>query len=212
MTRTGFSEGCKVVVEQVDDRNWKVRESFTYTGKSGDVFEIHEGMETDFASVPRLFVWFLPRYGAYTKAAIVHDLLWREYASRGRMSYLDADGVFRRAMRELEVPFLRRWMMWAAVRWGALVKPGGTAGWWRESWRVLLVSAVAVPIVVPPALLVVVALALFFVVEAILWVPLKVVEVAKRRRRTPAKQVNAPSFEWRLDPGTIKAEPSPPAP
>lgn len=43
------------------------------------------------------------------EAAIVHDLLWREYARTGRISYHDADGMFRRAMRELDVPFLRRW-------------------------------------------------------------------------------------------------------
>jgi hypothetical protein len=43
---TGFSPGAKVVVEEVDD--------------------------TDFASIPRVFVWFLPRYGRYTLAAIYH--------------------------------------------------------------------------------------------------------------------------------------------
>ena len=102
--------------------------ALTYEGQEQLPFAVYRGMETDFASVPRVFVWLLPRYGAYTKAAMVHDLLWREYACKGRMSYRDADGVFRRALRELEVPFLRRWMMWTAVRWGALVKPGGRQG------------------------------------------------------------------------------------
>lgn len=156
-------------------------EPFSYTGKAAVPFEVYKGMKTDFASVPRVFVWFLPRYGAYTKAAIVHDLLWREYAGKGRMSYVDADGTFRRAMRELEVPFLRRWIMWSAVRWGALVKPGGHKGWLREAWRVLLVSLLALPIVLPPALVIMVALAAFFVVEAVLWLPLKVASVVKQR-------------------------------
>lgn len=198
METTGFSEGSKVVVEQIDDRNWKVRESFSYTGRDGKPFVVYDGMDTDFASVPVIFAWFLPRYGAYTKAAIVHDLLWREYASAGRMSYVDADGVFRRAMRELEVPFLRRWMMWAAVRWGALLKPGGRAGWLGESWRVLLVSLVALPIVVPPAIVILLALAAFFVVELILWVPLRLASVAKQRRHQPTKEVNLPDFSLRL--------------
>jgi Protein of unknown function (DUF1353) len=34
----------------------------------------------------------------------------------GRISRIDADGIFRQSMRELGVPFLRRWIMWAAGR------------------------------------------------------------------------------------------------
>ena len=198
MADTGFSSGCQVVVEQLDDTNWEVRRQFSYTGQAGVPFVVYEGMDTDFASVPRVFAWFLPRYGAYTKAAIVHDLLWREFAAKGKLDYVDADGVFRRAMRELEVPFLRRWIMWAAVRWGALVKPGGRKGWLREAWRVLLVTAVALPILAPPALVIVVALLAFLAVEAVLWVPLRLAAAIKARRHQPAKQVNAPGFEWKL--------------
>ena len=91
-------------------------------------------------SVPRIFVWFLPRYGRYTKAVILHDYLWRVRAKNGTLDYVDADGIFRRAMRELGVPFMKRWIMWAAVRWGALFKPGGRKGWLRESPRVVLVT------------------------------------------------------------------------
>ena len=154
---------------------------------------------TDFASVPRVFVWFLPRYGRYTLAAILHDYLWRERASIGAMEYIDADGTFRRAMRELNVPFLKRWIMWAGVRWAALLKPGGRRGWWREAWRVLLVTVVALPIVLPPAVVVAAALAVFYLLEAVLWAPLKLADTVKRTlgRPTP-KQVNPPTFEWRL--------------
>ena len=194
----GFGPEAKVVVEELDDRNWKVREPFTYTGKT-ETFSIPFGMHTDFASVPRVFAWFLPRYGRYTLAAILHDYLWRERARTGAMDYIDADGIFRRAMRELKVPFLRRWIMWAAVRWGALLKPGGRRGWWREAWRVLLVSVVALPIVLPPALMVAVSLGAFFVLEAVVWLVLKAGEQVKRAvgRPTP-KQVNAPGLEWKL--------------
>lgn len=194
----GFSRGAKVVVEQRDDENWSVREPFTYTGKT-ETFLVPVGAETDFASVPRIFVWFLPRYGRYTLAAILHDYLWRERASTGSMEYIDADGTFRRAMRELDVPFLRRWIMWAAVRWAALVKPGGWRGWWRESWRVLLVTALALPVVLPPAVVVVAALAVFYVLETAVWLLLKGGEVLKRAAGRPSrKQVNPPRFDWRL--------------
>jgi hypothetical protein len=194
----GFSPGAKVVVEQVDDTNWRVREGFSYTGKKGETFPIEVGAETDFASVPRIFVWFLPRYGRYTLAAILHDYLWRDRASTGALDYIDADGMFRRAMRELEVPFLRRWIMWAAVRWGALLKPGGRRGWWREAPRVLLVTVVALPFVLPPAVVVGAAIAAFYLFEALLWVPLKAGEAVKRSRHQPSKQVNPPRFDWKL--------------
>jgi hypothetical protein len=126
-----FPEGSVVVVKQVDDRNWEVREALRYRANR-EVFEVPVGQGTDFASVPRPFVWFLPRYGAYTMAAILHDYLWRVRAANGKMRWIEADGVFRRAMRELHVPFLRRWIMWGAVRWAALFKPGGRSGWIRR--------------------------------------------------------------------------------
>jgi len=195
---SGFSPGAKVVVEEVDDQNWKVREPFSYTG-ARETFSVPAGTDTDFASIPRVFVWFLPRYGRYTLAAILHDYLWRQLASTGAMEYIDADGTFRRAMRELNVPFLKRWIMWAGVRWAALFKAGGRRGWWREAWRVLLVTIIALPIVLPPAVVVAAALAVFYLLEAVLWAPLKLADTVKRGlgRPTP-KQVNPPTFEWRL--------------
>jgi hypothetical protein len=90
------------------------------------------GMETDFASVPRVFVWFLPQYGRYTKAAVLHDYLWRDAVPAGQLTLAEADGISRRAMWELGVPFLRHWMMWGAVRIGALIKPGGRQGRQRD--------------------------------------------------------------------------------
>jgi hypothetical protein len=182
----------------VDDENWK-RESAIQFHRLRETFSIPAGADTDFASIPRVFAWFLPRYGRYTLAAILHDYLWRQRASTGAMEYIDADGLFRRAMRELDVPFLQRWSMWSGVRWGALAKRSGRRGWWREAWRVLLVTVVARPIVLPPALVVVGALAVYSVVEAVLWVPLKLAEALKRALGQPdPKQVNPPNLEWRL--------------
>ncbi len=193
----GFEGESKVVVEQVDDTNWVTREELRYRGNDQE-FVVPSGTATDFASVPRVFVWLLPRYGRYTKAAILHDHLWRNLAADGSISWVDADALFRRAMRDLGVPFLRRWLMWAAVRWAALLKPGGRSGWWREAWRVVLLTAVAAPIVVPPAAAVVVALAMFYVVEWVLYVFLEVHKLARRRlgRPTP-KAVNPPEVEWK---------------
>src|SRR5438105_569008 len=194
----GFSPGAVVLVEELPQgADWEVKKAFSYRGKKDD-FNVDVGMRTDFASVPRVFVWFLQRYGPYTLAAILHDHLWRDLASKGRMEFTDADATFRRAMRQLGVPFLTRWMMWSAVRWGALLKPGGRRGWLRESWRVLLFTAIAAPFVLPPALLVFISLLLFHVFELIVWVPLRVTRAVRLRAGKEAKRVNLPSFEWRL--------------
>ena len=188
----------QVDVRSIGDKDWILVSPLEYEGKV-DHFLVPAGTETDFASVPRPFVWFLPTYGPYTKAAILHDYLWRHAVPKGDISLADADGIFRRAMRELRVPFLRRWMMWAAVRLGALIKPGGTRRWIRESWRVLPVSLLALPITLPPALLVLLALGVFFVVEMIFYLPLAAVKAIRVRRGTPQRQeVNAPSLDLKL--------------
>jgi hypothetical protein len=152
---------------------------------------------TDFASVPRIFVWFIPRYGRYTPAAILHDHLCRTQVPDS-ISRLEADGIFRQAMRELGVPFLRRWIMWAAVRWGALATGNGRKGWWREAWRVLLISLVAVPIIAPAAAVILVTIAVFYIVELIIWLPLELARTTRERQGQPVKKVNAPSRPWTL--------------
>jgi hypothetical protein len=146
----GFHPDSTVDVRAIGDITWETLRPLIYQGTVDDIV-VPEGQGTDFASVPRMFVWFLPRYGRYTKAAILHDYLLRVAVPAGRTSRLDADGLFRQAMRELEVPFLRRWIMWGAVRWGALTEPDGRKGWWKESGRVGLVTIAAVPIVTPAA-------------------------------------------------------------
>ncbi len=194
-----FEEPAEVVVKQQGDKDWEVIAPLKYLGKH-DQFVVPIPMLTDFASVPRVFVWLLPRYGRYTKAAILHDYLWRSRASAGELSWRDADGTFRRAMRELDVAFLRRWMMWAAVRWGSLLKPGGRKEWWKDAPAVLLASAVALPIVILPAVTILIALIVFYVVELLFWIPLKAAATIREavRKEPQRKQVNTPSLLLKL--------------
>jgi len=191
-----FPKDAAVVVKQVDDQNWELREMLRYEANR-EVFEVPVGQGTDFASVPRPFIWFLPRYGAYTMAAILHDYLWRVRAATGKMRWIEADGVFRKAMRELRVPFLRRWIMWSAVRWAALLKPGGRSGWIREAPRVLLMALVAAPFVIIPGVVILLALAAFFVLELLAWVPLQLAAIGKSRLRKGVrrKEVILPQFD-----------------
>jgi hypothetical protein len=191
----------KAEVREFTDKEWELLRTLEYEGQR-DSYSIEVTSDltrtTDFASVPRIFAWFIPSYGRYTKPAILHDYLWRELAAKGTMRWIDADGIFRRAMREVEVPFLRRWIMWAAVRWAALLKPDGRRGWWREMPRVLLVTVVALPLVAPPAAVIVVALLVYQLVEWIVWVPLKLGAMVKDRLGAPRKAVIPPRLSFRL--------------
>jgi hypothetical protein len=194
----GFDNDATVDVREVDETNWAILRELGYQGKK-DRFVVPLEQTTDFASVPRVFVWFLPRYGRYTKAAILHDYLWNVEVPAGRISRVDADGLFRQAMRELGVPFLRRWIMWAAVRWGALAKPDGRKDWLAEAWRVLLVTVVALPVVAPAAVVILITLPVFYLIELVAWIPL---EIARRIRlskdRPAAKAVNKPTLQLKL--------------
>jgi hypothetical protein len=116
----------------------------------------------------------------------------------GRISRIDADGIFRQAMRELGVPFLRRWIMWAAVRLGALTNPAGRKKWWTEAWRVALIAAIALPVVAPAAAVITVSFLVFYFIELLFWIPLEAAHGIRERRHRQAKKVNRPELHWRL--------------
>lgn len=104
---------------------------------------------TDLASVPGPFTWLVPRDGSHTPAAILHDALVRGADADGGVFYEgppvtreEADTVFRQAMAHLEVPFLRRWLMWAAVSMATLWSCAGhVRRWW---WRAVIAVSVVV--------------------------------------------------------------------
>lgn len=193
----GFPADSTVDVRQVDDQDWETLRALPYHAKTED-FEVPVQEGTDFASVPRVFVWFIPRYGRYTKAAILHDYLCRIAVPQGRISRIDADGIFRQAMRELGVPFLRRWIMWAAVRLGALTNPAGRKKWWTEAWRVALITAIALPIVAPAAAVITISFLVFYFIELLAWIPLVAARRIRERRHQQAKKVNLPELRWKL--------------
>jgi hypothetical protein len=154
-----------LVVRRVTDQRWEVVEPQVYRG-ARDTFVVPAGFRTDFASVPRVVVWLFPRFGPYTMAAVLHDWLVTDGIASGAVSPRDADGLFRRVLRELGVAPVRRWLMWTGVRWGALVNPARRAGWWPDAPRVLVLSVLAAPIVVPPALVITAALTVYEAVES----------------------------------------------
>jgi hypothetical protein len=119
---------------------------------------------------------------------VLHDYLWRSVSG---VSYKDADGIFRRAMAELKVPFLRRWLMWAAVRLRSLFKSAFRDGP-RDLPRVLLLVLLpGLPIIIG-GLLVVVLLLGFWVIESLVAVVLTVLRLPPAGRNR-IKPTNRPS-------------------
>ena len=86
--------------------------------------------ETDLASVPQLFTWLVPKSGNHLAAALVHDHLVdldpRRYGDQIGVDRHVADRIFRDAMGDLDVGFIRRWMMWTAVSIKTIQKRGTT--------------------------------------------------------------------------------------
>ncbi len=143
--------------EDMPGRRFRLLRPLEYQGET-ETFRIPEGYVTDFASVPQSFYGFFPPYGAYTRAAILHDWL---ITDRPDVSSRDTDGLFRRVMREEGTPFAIRWLMWSAVRLAAPFNPKRRpARLWRDLPALLLAAV--------PGVLIVAVGALVFVTRVIL--------------------------------------------
>jgi len=170
----------RVAVRRVGSDRWELLEDLVYQGR-WETITVPAGFRTDFASVPALTASLIPRTGPWDEAAVLHDYLctdlrryWEEQqlylrvrSENGRPLYphprpplvsaRDADGLFRRIMREGsrldgETPEdavgpVTRWLMWTAVRWGAAGNPARRAGWWRDAPAVLGISLAVVLVV-----------------------------------------------------------------
>jgi hypothetical protein len=181
-----------VVVRELPDADgsrWQLVEPITYAGRD-ETFEVPAGFTTDFASVPQALTWLVPRYGRYTKAAILHDFLWQR-CREGRFAWVDADGILRRAMRELDVPFLRRWLMWGAVRLAGIITRSPSSLWTQglgSLAALVVVTVLGVTYLAVPGVVVVAFTVVFAAAEAVVWVALK----ATSRRPAAHKKVNPP--------------------
>lgn len=168
----GFPNGTDINLRRYSDVEWQLTCDLVYRGKR-DTFTVPAGFRTDFASVPRAAVWLIPKFGRWTLAAIVHDLLCvgLARAHRGGPAPLadarETDRIFARIMRELGVPLLLRWLMWTGVRYGALFNPARRAGWWRDLGRLIPLTLLGIVLVGPPALLISLSLSLYVVGETL---------------------------------------------
>jgi hypothetical protein len=142
-----------------------------------------ELQRTDLASVPGLLRWFTNTYGLHTPAALIHDWLIGA-GKRGDpvIDDRDADRYFRFMLDSVGVPWLKGWIMWAAValrtRWRSnlfrkltvvlwgLAATAGLAALVAAS--VALIGGFDLPNGVDPPLLIVASLAAPFVFS-VLW-------------------------------------------
>lgn len=150
-------------------RTWALTVPLVWTGTKGDTFVVPTGFVTDFATVPRFLHWLVSPYGAYTRAAVLHDWLltelhdWtikrRGFARHDDLTAeppadsRDCDGIFRRVMRDLGVDWATRWAMWTAVRWASLFNRDRAYGRHigRDLPAMLGMSALVLPFALPGA-------------------------------------------------------------
>ena len=99
---------------------------------------------TDLASIPRFMRWFENSYGVHTLAAIIHDRLIVEEANKGALgSDTLSDRFFREMLRAAGVPWLKRWIIWAAVAIRTRLAAGGLRRASVCLWVVLAVTGIA---------------------------------------------------------------------
>jgi hypothetical protein len=68
----------------------------------------------------------------------------------------------------------------------------------KEAPRVVLVTVLAAPLLFPPSIIVMVALLIFWAIEWIVYLPLRLVEKAKRKPGQPTpKRANRPESPWK---------------
>lgn len=172
-----------VTVKEISDTHWKLLKTITYKSHT-HTFVVPQGFKTDFASVPRIFAWLVPPYGKYTKAAILHDYLCVTLL----IDRSHADGIFRRAMRELGVSFLRRWLMWAAVRAGARLADTNP----KEFTVWLLVTVPAVIFLAIPAVVILTWLTAYWILEYLVFGALRPL---RRKANKPSFLLGADALE-----------------
>ena len=112
-------ENARFVIEQVGDACFALPDGggFQYNG-AGPGYPAVVTQETlkgttDLASIPRFMGWFVSRYGRHTPAVLVHDM--RVEDDMDLDARIKADNELLEMMTHLDVPVVRRRVMWAAV-------------------------------------------------------------------------------------------------
>ena len=114
------------------EKDWELYTAFSYTRNNGDWITCPCGMRTDLASIgklPAIIKGWLGKIGRHTKAAIIHDGLYRDKAKVYRdgkpIKYdrYQSDETMREAMIDTKEKPLKR----EAIYWGMRI--GGKSAW-----------------------------------------------------------------------------------
>ena len=103
---------------------WVVLREFQVTwnrpGRLPFTFVVPVGFRTDLASIPRALRSVVPVIGPNIQAAIAHDYCYVQvlWIYGRELTKAEADLLFLHGMESLEVPWLRRRLMYSAVRVG----------------------------------------------------------------------------------------------
>ena len=117
--KAGF-KGSLVLIhrdEPVNKKWFTTFMSFSYISRDNTIYIIPAGVDTDFASIPRAFRRILSRTGRHDKAAVLHDHLCENKIVPRKK----ADKIFLEAMEVLGVGWLKRKIMYRAVRTYSIV-------------------------------------------------------------------------------------------
>ncbi len=187
---SGFNDTV-LLAAHPDGKTFEMWEERTYTGSQGDSWRIPAGFRTDFATIPACVSWAVPKLGAYTLAAIVHDLFCvglHEYRKTLRYAEalaeeigasnvifpepptanaVDADAIFRKIAKQYGVDRVTATLLWVGVRWGALGNAARREGWLKTAPAVLGWSLLFAPILLPATVLAVVGGGILRVVRRI---------------------------------------------
>lgn len=103
-----------------DGRRWRLFRSFSYhrgSRYSKDIITVPTGFITDFASIPWVLWSWLPSWGKYGKAAVIHDYIYQTHCKTRE----EADKIFYEAML---VGGTKKWkagLMYYGVRIGGFL-------------------------------------------------------------------------------------------
>jgi hypothetical protein len=164
---------------------WRLLDPLVFEGRD-DYFVMRKGFKTDFASIPRPVRWLFDTAGTNSEPGVLHDAVWRESkrddGKLPRVDPWDADGLFRRALRESGATAMTRALMWIAVR--AVAIAAGRFGRSGPSLPVKVgqvtgMAAAGVVSVGAPTAVAVVGRVFYWVIEWLVAVPWHLFERAK---------------------------------
>lgn len=120
---SAFTGRLTLIEVDPDLTQWMLGEPLSYeVGSlgSGRLIVVPAGFATDGASIPRLLTNLLPKWGRYSRAAVVHDYGYRRIGDGDPHPHMPdrraADAVFLEAMLVLGVSRIIAYAMYGAVR------------------------------------------------------------------------------------------------